>query len=86
MNIAVLFISFLILFTIILLAVSIGLRYLEERRKSQVSGMLQTASGEKPAEAAPLLEPVIEEQQVDKRDDGGVVVVRSSRLKARRSP
>jgi tight adherence protein B len=62
MNIAVLFISFLILFTIILLAVSIGLRYLEERRKSQVSGMLQTASGEKPAEAAPLLEPAIEEQ------------------------
>jgi hypothetical protein len=31
-----------------------------------------------------ILEP--EEQQVDKRDDGGVFVVRSSRLKARRSP
>jgi hypothetical protein len=67
----------------------------DETATRQIAGtddavlMLKHLSTEE-ANAAPVEilepEPVIEEQLVDKRDDGGVFVVRSSRLKARRSP
>jgi tight adherence protein B len=37
--------AFLVLFAVVLIAVSVGYRFLEAQRKSQVQGMLQTISG-----------------------------------------
>ena len=37
-------VSFVVVFALILLAVSVGLKYFDARRKKQVVGMLQTAS------------------------------------------
>jgi tight adherence protein B len=39
-------VSFVVLFALILLAVSVGMKYFDSRRKKQVTDMLQTASGE----------------------------------------
>src|ERR1039458_6485995 len=39
-------VSFMGVFALVLLAVSVGLKFLDARRKSQVAEMLQTASGE----------------------------------------
>src|ERR1051325_9181810 len=39
-------VSFLIVFVLMLFAVSIGMKYLEAKRKKHVKGMLQTAAGE----------------------------------------
>src|ERR1035441_3409136 len=39
-------VSFMVVFALVLLAVSVGLKFLDARRKSQVAEMLQTASGE----------------------------------------
>src|SRR5579864_191267 len=51
-------VSFLILFAVVMVAVSVGYRFLETQRKKQVEGMLNVVSG-KPAEG---LEPVVLEQ------------------------
>ncbi len=39
-------VSFVVLFALVLLAVSVGLKYFDARRKQQVTSMLQTAAGE----------------------------------------
>src|SRR5450759_971125 len=39
-------VSFVVVFALMLLAVSVGLKYFDARRKSQVAGMLHTGSGE----------------------------------------
>ena len=39
-------VSFVVIFVLILLAVSVAMKFFDARRKSQVAGMLQTASGE----------------------------------------
>ncbi len=39
-------VSFVVVFALILLAVSVALKFFDARRKKQVTGMLQTASGE----------------------------------------
>jgi len=39
-------VSFVVVFALILLAVSVGQKFFDARRKSQVAGMLQTAAGE----------------------------------------
>ncbi len=39
-------VSFVVIFALILLAVSVALKFFDARRKQQVTGMLQTASGE----------------------------------------
>ena len=39
-------VSFMVVFALVLLAVSMGLKFFDARRKSQVAEMLQTASGE----------------------------------------
>src|ERR1044071_1997245 len=38
--------SFIVVFALILLAVSVGLKFFDARRKSQMVNMLQTAAGE----------------------------------------
>jgi len=43
---SVIAISFIVVFVLILLAVSAGLKFVDSRRKGQMVGMLQTASGE----------------------------------------
>jgi tight adherence protein B len=53
--------SFLVLFAIIMVAVSVGYRFLESQRKKQVEGMLNVVSGN-PAEA---LEPVVLEPKAE---------------------
>src|ERR1039457_3472529 len=45
MQIAII-VSFMVVFALVLLAVSVGLKFFDARRKSQVAEMLQTASGE----------------------------------------
>jgi tight adherence protein B len=43
---SVIAVSFIVVFVLILFAVSLGLKFVDSRRKTQMVGMLQTASGE----------------------------------------
>jgi tight adherence protein B len=51
-------VSFVVVFALSLLAVSIGLKYFDARRKNQVVGMLQTASGETAVSVSNLLKEI----------------------------
>lgn len=53
-----LIVAFVIVFVLILLAVSAGLKYYDARRKQQVAGMLKTAAGEHVATISNLLKEV----------------------------
>jgi tight adherence protein B len=43
---SIVILSFIVVFVLILFAVSVGMKFLDARRKTQMVGMLQTASGE----------------------------------------
>ena len=51
-------VSFVVVFALALLAVSVGLKFFDARRKSQVAGMLQTASGESVITVSNLLKEI----------------------------
>ncbi|HTX37777.1 MAG TPA: type II secretion system F family protein [Bryobacteraceae bacterium] len=51
-------VSFAVLFALILLAVSVGLKFFDARRKSQMSNMLQTAVGEPVVAITSLLKEI----------------------------
>ena len=51
-------VSFMVLFALVLLAVSVGLKFFDARRKSQVAEMLQTASGEQVTVVTNLLKDI----------------------------
>jgi tight adherence protein B len=51
-------VSFVVVFALSLLAVSVGLKYFDARRKNQVVGMLQTASGETAVNVSNLLKEI----------------------------
>jgi tight adherence protein B len=51
-------VSFVVVFALILLAVSIGLKFFETRRKKQMNDMLQTASGEAVVAISNLLKEI----------------------------
>src|SRR5579872_3397991 len=51
-------VSFVVLFALILFAVSVGLKFLDARRKAQVVDMLQTAAGENVAGITKLLKEI----------------------------
>ena len=51
-------VSFVVVFALSLLAVSVGLKYFDARRKNQVVGMLQTASGETAVSVSNLLKEI----------------------------
>lgn len=51
-------VSFVVVFALVLLAVSVGLKFFDARRKQQVASMLQTASGEPVVVVANLLKDV----------------------------
>jgi tight adherence protein B len=51
-------VSFVVVFALSLLAVSLGLKYFDARRKNQVVGMLQTASGETAVNVSNLLKEI----------------------------
>jgi tight adherence protein B len=51
-------VPFVILFVLILLAVSVGMKFYDARRKKHVAGMLQTAAGEHVVTATKLLKDV----------------------------
>ena len=55
-------VSFIVLFVLVLMAVSVGLKFLDARRKKQVSDMLQTAAGETAAPVANLLKDIDPDQ------------------------
>src|SRR5215467_11714648 len=55
-------VSFIVVFALSLLAVSVGLKYFDARRKNQVVGMLQTASGEATANVSNLLKEIESEK------------------------
>jgi tight adherence protein B len=51
-------VSFVVVFALILLAVSVALKFFDARRKKQVTGMLQTASGESVVTVTHLLKEI----------------------------
>jgi tight adherence protein B len=53
-------VAFIILFAVVLLSVSVGLQFLESRRKKEVTSMLKTASGEAPQQKAQILKEIKE--------------------------
>ena len=55
-------VSFVVVFVLVLMAVSVGLKFFDARRKKQVSDMLQTASGEAVAPVANLLKDIDPDQ------------------------
>lgn len=55
-------VAFVVVFALILLGVSVALKFLEARRKKQVSGMLQTASGETVVTVTNLLKEIESDQ------------------------
>jgi tight adherence protein B len=55
-------VSFVVVFALVLMAVSVGLKFFDQRRKKQVSDMLQTASGETAAPVANLLKDIDPDQ------------------------
>jgi tight adherence protein B len=55
-------VSFVVVFALVLMAVSVGLKFFDQRRKKQVSDMLQTASGETVAPVANLLKDIDPDQ------------------------
>jgi len=55
-------VSFVVVFALSLLAVSVGLKYFDARRKSQVAGMLETAAGESSVTVSNLLKEIENEK------------------------
>ena len=55
-------VSFAVVFVLVLMAVTVGLKYVDQRRKKQVSDMLQTAAGETVAPVANLLKDIDPDQ------------------------
>jgi len=55
---AIVALSFIIIFLLILFAVTVGLKFVDSRRKSQVVGMLNTASGEETVTLTNLLKEI----------------------------
>jgi tight adherence protein B len=55
-------VSFVVVFALSLLAVSVGLKYFDARRKSQVVDMLHTASGEETVNVSNLLKEIESEK------------------------
>ena len=53
-------VTFVILFAVVLLAVSMGLKFFESQRKKEVTTMLKTASGEAPQPQTQLLKEIRE--------------------------
>jgi len=51
-------VSFIVVFALVLLSVSVGLKFFDARRKQQVADMLQTASGEPVVAVANLLKEI----------------------------
>jgi len=51
-------VSFVVVFALVLLAVSVGLKFFDARRKKQVANMLQTASGEPVVQVTNLLKDI----------------------------
>src|SRR5690349_11863052 len=53
-----LIVAFVVIFALVLLAVSVGLKYFDSRRKKQMVDMLQTASGDAPIPISTLLKEI----------------------------
>src|SRR5436853_7756392 len=51
-------VAFIVVFALIMIAVSVGLKFFDARRKRQVADMLQTASGEEVVAVANLLKEI----------------------------
>jgi tight adherence protein B len=70
-------VSFIVVFALSLLAVSVGLKYFDARRKNQVAGMLQTASGEARVNVSNLLKEIDSEKPTGlKRLFGGMQFIK----------
>jgi tight adherence protein B len=59
---AAVIVSFAVIFVLVLMAVSVGLKFFDARRKKQVSDMLQTAAGETVTPVANLLKDIDPDQ------------------------
>lgn len=55
-------VAFVVIFALILLAVSVGLKYFDARRKKQMLDMLHTASGEAAVPISTLLKEIDSEK------------------------
>ena len=78
-------VSFVVVFALMLLAVSVGLKYFDARRKNQVVGMLQTASGEPVVSVSNLLKE-IESGQAHRASSGCCVSMQFSKHAAGADP
>src|SRR5215208_2963276 len=56
-------VAFIVVFGLIMIAVSVGLKFFDARRKRQVASMLETASGEPVVTVANLLKELEPERQ-----------------------
>ena len=63
-------ISFVVVFALVLCAVSVGMKFFEAKRRSQVTGMLNTASGERQVTISNLLK----EAEPDKHTGPGALL------------
>jgi tight adherence protein B len=64
---AIVFVAFIVLFALVLLAVSVGLKFFDARRKKQVVDMLQTAAGEPVVAISSLLKEIDPDKQTGLR-------------------
>jgi tight adherence protein B len=56
-------VSFVVIFVLVLLAVSVGMKFFDQRRKKRVADMLETAAGDRAALGAKLLKELEAEKQ-----------------------
>src|ERR1051325_4161727 len=56
-------VAFIVVFALIMIAVSIGLKFFDSRRKRQVANMLQTAAGEPVVAITNLLKEIESDKQ-----------------------
>ncbi len=59
-------VSFVVIFALAMLAVSVGMKFLEQRRKSQMTGLLKTAAGGPVAGSNLLREPEPDQQGLNR--------------------
>ena len=64
MNVGIIIITFLVLFAIVLVVVSIGLRFVEAQRKKKVGEILHTVATEAPARQSSILQDELDRTEL----------------------
>ena len=75
-------VAFIVLFVLILIAVSVGLKFFDARRKKQVGKMLSTAAGEPVVTVTNLLKEIAPERSSGLRGNVGAIQIHQARAGA----